>query len=137
MRQVKKYSIQNNEGSYLLVYKASFLPNGYEIMSMQNKELTVKSYNLIGKQQNIQTIPFGKDEAWKVEEIEYGIKRQNDFLWMIFSTVSISITLIVKYIRDGMHVWKAIFKSNLIFSILLPLIPLISAWTTIQSLIAL
>ncbi|QFF99124.1 hypothetical protein PB01_09945 [Psychrobacillus glaciei] len=122
--------------SYILVYQASFLPNGYKIISQQNNELTIKLFNLIGKEKSIQTISLGKDDAWKVEQIEYDVKRQNDSLWMIFSFVSISATLIVMYVRNGMRVWKAIFQSNLIFAILIPLVSLKSAWHSIQSLIS-
>lgn len=118
--------------SYLLVYNTSFSPNGYEIVSASNNELTIKSFNLFGAEKSIQTILLSREYEWKVEAIEYQIKRQKDFLWLLFSMISISTTLIVMYMRNGMRMWKAIFRSNLIFGILLPLISLVYVWKAIQ-----
>lgn len=118
--------------SYFLVYQVSFLPNGYEIVSASKNELTIKSYDLYGAEKSIQTVSLSKQDEWKSEAIEYQIKRQKEFLPLLFSTISISTTLIVMYMRDGMRMWRAIFQSNLIFAILLPLIPLIDAWKAIQ-----
>lgn len=118
--------------SYLLAYSASFSPNGYEIISASNNEITIKSLNLIGVEKSIQTISFSNEYEWKVEAIEYQIERQKDFLCLLFSMISISTTLIVMFMRNGMRMWKAIFRSNLIFCILLPLTSLINAWQAIQ-----
>ncbi|MFF2752987.1 hypothetical protein ACFVR1_04405 [Psychrobacillus sp. NPDC058041] len=121
--------------SYLLVYQASFLPNGYEIMSGQKNELTITSFSLIGKEKTIQTIEFSKQDEWKLEEIEGAVKRQKDALLLLYTALGVSFTLIIMRVRTGMHVRKAISQSNLIFAILIPLVPLVSAWHRIQSLI--
>ncbi|WP_144510088.1 hypothetical protein [Bacillus sp. FJAT-22090] len=118
--------------SYFLVYQVSLLPNSYEIVSASKNELTIKSYNLYGAERNIQTVSWSKQDEWKSEAIEYQIKRQKEFLSLLFSTIGISTTLIVMHMRNRMRMWKAIFRSNLIFAILLPLIPLIDAWKAIQ-----
>ncbi|WP_282244621.1 hypothetical protein [Psychrobacillus sp. NEAU-3TGS] len=122
--------------SYLLVYNSSYSPNGYEIVSASNNEITIKSFNLIGTEKSIQTISLSKEYEWKVEAIEYQIERQKDFLCLLFSMVSISTTLMVMYMRNGTGMWKAIFRSNLIFCILLPLTSLIFVWDAIQSYIS-
>ncbi|MFJ7973522.1 hypothetical protein [Psychrobacillus sp. NPDC096389] len=122
--------------SYLLVYNTSYSPNGYEIVSASNNEITIKSFNLIGVEKSIQTISFSSEYEWKVEAIEHQIDRQKDFLCLLFSMVSISTTLFVMYIRNGTAMWKAIFRSNLIFCILLPLTSLIFVWDAIQSYIS-
>ncbi|WP_391209531.1 hypothetical protein [Psychrobacillus sp. L4] len=122
--------------SYLLVYKAAFLPNGYEIKSGQKNELTITSFSLIGKEKTIQTIDYSKQDEWKLEEIEVAVKMQKDASWLLYTALGISFTLIIMRVRNGMHVRKAISQSNLIFAILIPLVPLVSAWNRIQSLIA-
>ncbi|TQR19411.1 hypothetical protein [Psychrobacillus vulpis] len=95
--------------SYILVYQASFLPNGYEIVKKQNDGLTIKSFNLIGKEKSIHTILFREEETWRVDDITYQVKRHKESLWLLFSTVSISSTLIVMHIRNGVKIWRAIF----------------------------
>lgn len=123
--------------SCLAVYQASFLPNGYGISAQQKNELTIQAFTIIGKKDMVQTFTFSKQDEWKMEEIKYEIQRQKEALWLLFTTISISTTLIVMRVRNGKGIWKAIFQSNLIFAILFPLIPLVSAWQRIQSLISL
>ncbi|GGA28391.1 hypothetical protein [Psychrobacillus lasiicapitis] len=62
--------------SYLLVYNASFSPNGYEIVSATENEITIESFNLIGVEKSIQNISFSSEYEWKVEAIGYQIERQ-------------------------------------------------------------
>ncbi|WP_391115772.1 hypothetical protein [Psychrobacillus sp. L3] len=56
--------------SYILVYQASFLPNGYEIVSTQKEEITIKSFSFIGKKK--------MSKPYHLEEITYGkLKKSN------------------------------------------------------------
>lgn len=104
-------------------------------MSGQTNELTIKSFSLIGKEKTNQTITFSKQEVWKLEEIENAVKRQKAALWLLFTALGVSFTLIIMRVRNGVHIRKAISQSNLIFSLLIPLVPLMSAWHRIQDLI--
>ena len=65
--------------SYLAVYKASFLPNGYEIVSQQKVRVTVKSFNLVGMEKDITTVVFSEDDVWKIEYMSDEIKKLKDF----------------------------------------------------------
>lgn len=56
--------------SYYLVYSVSFSPNGYELVSATENEITIKSFNSIGAEKSIQTISLSKEYEWKVEAIE-------------------------------------------------------------------
>ncbi|MEK5038674.1 hypothetical protein [Sporosarcina sp. FSL K6-3457] len=65
--------------SYLAVYKASFLPNGYDIVSQQKDRVTVQSFNLIGMEKDTTTVVFSEDDVWKMEYIRDQIERQKSF----------------------------------------------------------
>ena len=121
--------------SYLAVYKASFLPNGYDIVSQQKDRVTVKSFNLVGMEKDITTVVFSEDDVWKIEYMSDEIKKLKDFLWFLFTASSISILMLIIKLRGGKHWWYAIWESNLIIAILLPLLYIKTALTTIQQLI--
>ncbi|MFJ7933816.1 hypothetical protein [Sporosarcina sp. NPDC096371] len=122
--------------SYFAVHKASFLPNGYDIVSQQKDSVTVKSFNLIGMEKDTTTVVFSEDDAWKINYMSDQIKRQKEFLWLLFTTSSFCILLLVRKLRVGKKWWRAIWESNLIMTISIPLIIINNSLTTIQSLIA-
>ncbi|WP_318617571.1 hypothetical protein [Sporosarcina sp. YIM B06819] len=121
--------------SYLAVYKASFLPNGYEIVSQQKDRVTVQSFNLIGMEKDKTTVVFSEDDVWKNEYLSDQIERQKSFLWMLFTASSISIRMLIIKLREGMKWWRAIWESNLIIALFIPLISINSSLTTVQALI--
>ena len=122
--------------SYFAVYKASFLPNGYDITSQQRDSITVKSFNLVGMEKDTTTIVFSEDDVWKIAYLSGDIKRQKGFLWLLFTASSISILVFIIKLRGGMKWWRAIWESNLIMAIPLPLYIINSTLTNIQGLIA-
>ncbi|WP_456274835.1 hypothetical protein [Bacillus sp. AK031] len=121
--------------SYLVVFKISFLPNGYDIVEVQNESIKVKSFTMLGIEEEIKTISFSEKEIWKVDAIEHEVNRQKEFLWSLFSFFSISVFLLVYKIRNEMKLWKAILESNIVFSVLLPLPTVTSSLKSIQVLI--
>jgi hypothetical protein len=121
--------------SYLIVYKVSFLPNGYDIEAVQKDNVSLKSFNMLGIEKDIITLSFSGNEAWKIDEIEYQVKRQKESFWILFSFVTLSLFLLVYKVRNGMKLWKAILESN-IFSVLIPLLPLINTLNYIYDLIS-
>lgn len=121
--------------SYLAVYKASFLPNGYDIVSQQQDRVTVQSFNVIGMEKDTTTVVFSEDDVWKIEYMSDEIKKLKGFLWFLFTASSISILMLIIKLRGGKHWWYAIWESNLIIAILLPLLYIKTALTTIQRLI--
>ncbi|WP_203248754.1 hypothetical protein [Sporosarcina beigongshangi] len=121
--------------SYFAVYKASFSPNGYDIVSQEKDRVTVKSFNLVGMEKDITTVVFSEDDVWKIDYMSDEIKKLKDFLWFLFTASSISILMLIIKLRGGKHWWYAIWESNLIIAILLPLLYIKTALTTIQRLI--
>ena len=85
--------------SYLAVYKLSFLPNGYDIVLQQKDSITVKSFNIIAGEKDTVTLSFSENTLWKIEEINYEVKRQKDFLWFLFTASSFSIFMLVLKLR--------------------------------------
>lgn len=121
--------------SYLTVYKFSFLPNGYDIEALQKDNLSLKSFNFLGVEKDIIALPFSKKDNWKIDEIKYAVNRQKEFLWLLFSFVSVSGYLLIYKVLNGVKLRKAILESNIIFAVLLPLIPVISSLNRIFYLI--
>jgi RsiW-degrading membrane proteinase PrsW (M82 family) len=123
-------------GSYLTVYKASFLPNGYDIEAVQKNHTSLKSFNLLGIEKDIITISFSGKETWKIAEIKNQVNRQKQTFWLLYSFVTISLFLLVYKVRNGLELWKAILESTIIFGVLLPLVPLINTLHYIRDLVS-
>lgn len=121
--------------SYFAVYNASFLPNGYDIVSQQKDRVTVKSFNLFGLEKDTTTVVFPEDDIWKIDYLSDEIKKQKDFLWFLFTASSISILMLIIKLHGGKHWWYAIWESNLIIAIPFPLYFINSTLTNIHSLI--
>ncbi|UOQ49847.1 hypothetical protein MUN88_07170 [Gracilibacillus caseinilyticus] len=91
-----------------MVFEFSFLPKGYSIVEVQNDSMTLQSYNIAGIEKDIATVSFSKEDTWKIAAIEHEIKRQKEFLWILYFAVTVSIFLFVYKVRNNMKVWKAI-----------------------------
>ncbi|MGE6256954.1 hypothetical protein ACQKCU_03420 [Heyndrickxia sporothermodurans] len=113
-------------GSYLIVYKVSFLPNGYDIEKVQKDNVSLKSFNILGIGKDVKTLSFSGDETWYIDEIDFEVKRQKTSLWLLFSAITISTFLLIYKLRNGLKLWKAIFESNF-FATLIPLITVITS----------
>ncbi|MDQ0233273.1 hypothetical protein [Metabacillus malikii] len=122
--------------SYLIVYKASILPNGYEVIDRQEESISIKSYNLLGFEKNESTVTFSDEDTWKISEIVYNVDRQKETYWLLYSAVSVSIVLFVYKVRQGTNLWHAIFGSNIIFTVLIALILAYQTIRGIQDLIS-
>ena len=120
--------------SYLIVYKVSFLPNGYEIEAKQKDSVSLKSFNLLGNEKEIITQSFSGDDTWYIDEIDFEVKRQKIFLWLLFSSITISTFLLIYKLRNGLKLWKAIFESNF-FAALIPLTTVIFSLHRIQMIL--
>ena len=88
--------------TYLLVYKVSLLPNGYDLVSQQKDSISIKSFNVLGIEEGRSTISFSEKDIWKINDIAYEVNRQKEFLWLLFSAISISIYLHISKLRKGM-----------------------------------
>ena len=122
--------------SYLAVYKVSFLPNGYDIVSQQKDSVTVKSFNIIGGEKDFITLSFSENHLWKIKEINYEVKRQKDFFWFLFTASSFSILLLILKLRKGEKFWHAVWGSRIVFAILFPLFIIVNSLNRIQDLIS-
>lgn len=122
--------------SYLIVYKLSILPNGYDIEEVQKDYIALRSFNIIGVEKELITQSFSEHENWKIYEIEYEVNRQKEFLWLLFSAVTISAFLLIYKLRNGLGFWNAVVGSNIILAVLLPLLPVIRSLNRIVDLIA-
>lgn len=121
-------------GSYLIVYKVSFLPNGYDIEKVQKDNVSLKSFNLLGIEKNVKTLSFSGDDTWYIDEIDFEVKKQKTFLWLLFSSITISTFLLIYKLRNGLTLWKAIFESNF-FAALIPLTTVIFSLHRIQMIL--
>lgn len=121
--------------TYLLVYKVSFLPSGYDLVSQQKDSISIKSFNVLGVEEGISTVLFSEKDIWKINDIAYEVNRQKNSLWLLFSAISISIYLLVSKLRMGMKFWKALLESNIVAG-LLPLYIIINSIYRIQNLIS-
>lgn len=122
--------------SYLIVFKVSFLPNGYDIVEEQKDIISLRSFNAIGIESKTITVTFSEKDTWKVDEIKYQVNRQKNYLWLLSAFVGVSLILFFYKVRKGNKLWKAILDSNIIFAVLLPLPPLIYTLNWIQKLIS-
>ncbi|MFC4408914.1 hypothetical protein ACFOZY_00550 [Chungangia koreensis] len=122
--------------SYLIVFKVSFLPNGYDLATVQNDTVSLKSFNLLGFEREIKTQSYSTHDIWKIDDIKYQINRQKEHFWMLFSFTSISLFLFIYKVLNGMKLWKVVLESNIIFAVLLPMIPLIYTLDRITYLIS-
>src|SRR3954471_24641426 len=122
--------------AYLLVYKVSFLPNGYDIISEQKDRISIKSFNVLGIEKGISTVSFSEKDIWKINDIAYEVNRQKEFLWLLLSVVSLFIYLFVSKLRKGMVFWRAILGSNIVFAVFVPLYMIINSLNRIQHLIS-
>ncbi|WP_053366252.1 hypothetical protein [Bacillus sp. FJAT-27245] len=122
--------------SYFIVYKMSYLPNGFEIETVQKDKVSLKTFNLLGIEKDIKTKSFSEKDTWKVDEIEHQVSRQKKSFWMLFAFAAISLFLFVYKVRNGLKFWKAILESNIIFAVLIPLLPLINTLKYIHNLIS-
>ncbi|UOQ83445.1 hypothetical protein [Gracilibacillus salinarum] len=122
--------------SYYMVFEFPILPKGYSIVEMQNNSMTLQSYNIAGIERDIATVSFSEEDTWKIAAIEHEIKRQKEFLWLLYFAVMVSIFLFFYKVRNSMKVWKAILDSNLIFSFLIPLSIISNSLDRIQHLMS-
>ncbi|QUG41746.1 hypothetical protein KD050_00100 [Psychrobacillus sp. INOP01] len=122
--------------SYLFVYKFSFLPNGFDIEAVQKDNVSLKSFNFLGVEKDIITLSFSGNDTWRIDEIEYAVNRQKEFLWLLFSFVTVSGFLLIYKVLNGLKLWKAFLESNIIFAVLLPLLPVINSLNRIFDLIS-
>ncbi|QGM29533.1 hypothetical protein [Psychrobacillus sp. FSL K6-2843] len=122
--------------SYLMVYKLSFLPNGYDIEEIKKDYVSLKSFNFLGVEKHIITLLFSEDDTWKIDEIEYAVNRQKEFLWLLFSFVTISGFLLIYKVLNGLKLWKAVLESNIVFAVLLPLLPVLNSLNRLFDLIS-
>lgn len=122
--------------TYFLVYKVSFLPNGYDLVSQQKDSISIKSFNVLGFEEGISTISFSEKDKWKINDIVHEIYRQKEFLWLLFSAVSILIYIYISKLRKGMEISYAILGSNIVIAVLLPLYFIINSINRVQNLIS-
>lgn len=103
---------------------------------MQKDSISLKSSNLFGVEKDIITVSFSGKDTCKIDEIDYQVDRQKEFLWLLYFAVSVSIFLLFYKVRIGFKLWKAIFESNIIFSVIIPLPLIIDSLNRIQDLVS-
>ncbi|KAA0965697.1 hypothetical protein FQ087_05270 [Sporosarcina sp. ANT_H38] len=122
--------------SYLAVYKLSLLPNGYEIVSQEKEKVTIKSFNITGWEKDTIILSLSKNDLWKIEELNYAVKRQKESLWFLFTASSFSIFILILKLREGKKFWHAIWESRIVFATLFPLFIVVNSLSRIHDLIS-
>lgn len=123
-------------GSYLTVYKLSFLSNSYDIVVHQEDTVEVKSFDIFGNEEKTETYSFHADDLWKMDELILAVDRQKEFLWLLYFVLSVSGFVIIYRVNKEMKLWKAILGNNLIFALLFPMVSIIYAWNRIRDLVS-
>lgn len=121
---------------YLLVYKVSFLPSGYDIVSKQENNLMLNTFSVLGVKEGMSSVSFPKSEAWKIDDIVYEVGRYKENLWILFTAGSIFLFLLISKQRKGMKIKKSILLSGIVLSILMPLYLIFNSLTRIQQLLS-
>lgn len=121
--------------SYAIVFKGSFIPNGYDIVAVQKDSLSLKTFNVIGMEKEITSVSFSKEDTWKIKAIEHEVKRYKEFLSLLFAFTTLSCILFIYKFRNGMKLWNALFESNIILSAL-PIYIIITSLNRIKDLIS-
>lgn len=103
------------------VYKASFLPMGYEITEREFNSMTLEAYNLLGWKSETINLSFPDEDSWRLDAILYEVDSQKSFYWLLFTGGSISIYLLIYFIQKD-SLLKAIRKSRILFTILFPIL---------------
>lgn len=121
---------------YLLVYKVSFLPSGYDIVSKQENNLMLNTFSVLGVKEGMSSVSFPKSETWKIDDIAYEVGRYIENLWILFTAGSIFIFLLITKLRKGMKIKKSILLSVIVLSILMPLYLIFNSLTRIHQLLS-
>lgn len=121
-------------GWYLAVYQASFLPNGYEIISQEKDHLIIKSFTIFGMEDETKTLTFSERNEWLMDSLNYEVERQQGFFWLLFFGVSVSTFILIYRVRQGAALWKMLL-SGFVGSIPLPLTIIIFSIKHTQQLI--
>jgi hypothetical protein len=121
--------------TYLLVYRASLLPNGYDLVSEQERSISLKSFNALGLEEGSLTKSFSEEDIWKMNEIVHEINRQKEFLWLLFSAIIISIYLYTSKLRKVIEISYPLLGSTIVIGVFLPLYNIINSINRIQYLI--
>ena len=122
--------------TYLLVYKVTLLPSGYDLVSQQKDSISIKSFNVLGVEEGISIVSFSEKDIWKINDIAYEVNRQKEFLWLLLSAVSIFVYLLVAKLYKGIGISYAILGSTIVIAVLLPLYFIIKSINRIQNLIS-
>ncbi|MCU9614428.1 hypothetical protein OEV98_12860 [Caldibacillus lycopersici] len=120
---------------YIVVFPLSFLPNGYTIISETDTTVVVKGLTLFGTE-DVRYEYEPKDAIFTLEEFRSIIKKQKDFYWLLYSFVTLSIIYFIRLRRKGKRFPRALFDSNLLFSIFIPIIPLRNYLIVIDALLS-
>ncbi|WP_079528196.1 hypothetical protein [Halobacillus hunanensis] len=78
--------------SYLMTYKISYLPNGYEVISKQKDALLIQSYNAIGAEEKEIRYSPPAEEVWKVDFLIAQIQDQKEALVLWFTSIFLYVS---------------------------------------------
>lgn len=121
-------------GWYLAVYKASFLPNGYEIISQEKDHVIVKSFNIFGMEDETRTLSFSERNEWLMDSLNYEVERQQGFFWLLFFGISVSTFALIYRVRQGAVLWKMLLL-GVLGSVPIPLTSIIFSIKHTQQII--
>lgn len=122
--------------THLLVYKTSFIPRGYKIVSETKNKVVLENIHFFVEKSQAQSFSFSTKNQWRGAEIKRETTRQENSYWLLYTAVIISISSFIFKLRKGDGILRAIFGSNLIFAVLIPLTSLIDSVNRIHQLIS-
>ncbi|MFD2922989.1 hypothetical protein [Halobacillus naozhouensis] len=109
--------------SYIMIYKFSYLPNGYEVISQQKNSLLIQSYNPIGaEEKEIQYAPPA-DEEWKMDYLIDQIQDQKESLLLWFTTIFLYVSYLVSETLKRKPLWKVVIGRGSLLGIFIAFIP--------------
>ncbi|WP_163527382.1 hypothetical protein [Halobacillus ihumii] len=109
--------------SYIMIYKFSYLPNGYEVISKQKDALLIQSYNAIGAEgKEIRYSPPG-EEVWKVDYLIDQIQDQKEALVLWFTSIFLYVSYLVSETIKRKPLWRIVVGKGSILGVFLALIP--------------
>ncbi len=121
--------------AYLVVYKFSYLPEGYKVISKEESEAVLSSYSLWGTSETINYAPREEADYWKVRYLTHEVHDLKLVYLLFFSAVFLCIISLIYEIKKSKPLIIIIWAKGASFALLISLISLIQHLGKINDLL--
>ncbi|MFQ3545689.1 hypothetical protein Q7A53_16535 [Halobacillus rhizosphaerae] len=122
--------------AYLVVYKFSYLPEGYKVISKGKSEAVLSTYSLWGKEdQSIHYVPKEKDSEWEVHYLSELVHQLKDVYLLFFSMFFLFIFFLLYEIKRAKPLILIIWAKGTSISVLVAVIPIARLLAKIHDLL--